>query len=57
MKNHFVKTSDENTANLLRKAGLQELAREGDKWVFISDDKKTFSLEDGKMFYTNKLCF
>lgn len=53
----FIKTSDEQTADLLRKAGLYELAKEGDKFVFVNDMKKTFSLEDGKMFYTNKLCF
>ena len=59
MKNNFIKTSDEQTANLLREAGLQELPKEGDKWVFVNSDKVTFSSSDimKKMSYTNILCF
>lgn len=58
MENHFIKTDDEHTANLLRQSGLHELAKEGSKWVFIAEqDKIDFSSSDLKMFYTNKLCF
>ena len=48
MKQHFIKTSDEKTANLLRESGLHELAREGDKWVFVNDNKIVFTSEDLK---------
>ena len=48
-KHNFVKTSDEYTASLLREAGLPELAKEGDKWVFLNDpDKINFSMDDVK---------
>lgn len=36
----FVKTSDEETANLLRASGLTELEKEADKWVFINEPNK-----------------
>lgn len=55
----FIKTSDEHTAILLREAGLPELAKEGNKWVFVNDhDNVVFSSDENKkMFYTNKLSF
>lgn len=54
----FVKTSDEQTANLLRNAGLHELAKEGNKWVFVNEQNKiTFSLEDKKLSFTDILTF
>jgi hypothetical protein len=54
----FVKTSDEQTANLLRDAGLHELAKEGNKWVFVNEQNKiTFSLEDKKLSFTDILTF
>lgn len=47
MKNKFIKTNDENTAKLLRDSGLVELAKEGDKWVFVNEkDKLKFSTDD-----------
>ena len=59
MKQNFVKTSDEYTANLLREAGLTELPKEGNKWVFINDgDKKNFSISGMKECHTTDiLCF
>ena len=54
----FVKTSDEQTAKLLRDAGLHELAKEGNKWVFVNEQNKiTFSLEDKKLSFTDILTF
>ena len=47
MKEKFIKTNDEYTANLLRESGFKELAKEGSKWVFINDpDKITFSTDN-----------
>lgn len=58
MENHFIKTSDEHTAKLLRDAGYVELAKEGNRFVFINDiSKADFSSSDMKMNYSNKLCF
>lgn len=54
----FVKTSDEHTADILRKAGLHEIAREGKLWVFINEvDKIDFSSNDMRMIYSDKLFF
>lgn len=57
MKGKFVKTSDEHTANLLREAGLHELAKEGDRWVFVADTEKMEFSSDEKINYSDKLCF
>ena len=46
MKNKFIKTSDEKTANLLRESGLVEVGKEGDKWVFVNNDKIQFSTDN-----------
>lgn len=49
MKDKFIKTSDEGTAIMLRNAGLVELNKEGNKWVFVNDaDKMQFSINDLK---------
>jgi len=40
MKGKFVKTSDEHTAKLLREAGLHELTKEGNRWVFVAEPEK-----------------
>ncbi len=55
----FIKTSDENTANLLREAGFQEITMEGNRWVFINEpDKLNFSADETKnMEQSNILCF
>lgn len=59
MKQHFIKTTDKHTAELLREAGLKELAKEGSRWVFINEPNKLdFSTEDMKSIHsTNTLCF
>lgn len=58
MKGKFIKTSDENTAQILRESGLHELAKEGNKWVFVNEPNKVvFSSDDNAMHYTNILTF
>lgn len=37
---HFVKTTDPDTAEYLRKAGFVELAKEGSRWVFVNEVNK-----------------
>ena len=57
-KQHFVRTSDERTAKLLREAGLHELAKDGKYWVFVNDITKVdFSSSDLKVGFTNILNF
>jgi len=57
MKGKFVKTSDEHTAKLLREAGLHELAKEGNRWVFVAEPEKMEFASDEKINYSDKLCF
>lgn len=52
----FIKTSDEHTATLLRNSGLIELAKEGNKWVFINEnDKVKFSADKMKECFTTDI--
>lgn len=55
---NFVKTSDEHTADLLRKAGLLELEKEGNMWVFVNiQNNVEFASDNMKMHFTNVLTF
>lgn len=36
-KKNFVKTTDEHTAEYLRKHGFVELPKEGNHWVFLNE--------------------
>ena len=58
MKEYFVKTTDEATAEYLRKAGFEELPKEGNHWVFINSPDKFmgFSSDELKMNFSNRLC-
>lgn len=53
-KMYFVKTSDEATAEKLRKEGFQELAKEGNSYVFVNKTT-TVSFDQTKVNYTNRL--
>lgn len=56
MNKKFIKTSDEETANLLRASGLMELAKEGDKWVFVNEiNKIQFSKDKMKDAHTTDI--
>ena len=58
MKEYFVKTTDAETAKMLREAGLVELEKDGPRWVFINDPSKmNFSQVDAKVSFDNKLNF
>ena len=55
---YFIKTSDKETAEYLRKAGFQELAMENSKWVFVNDPSKMQFAKDNKnVLYTDILTF
>lgn len=51
---NFVKTKDPDTAKMLRDAGLQEINKEGNYFVFINDGKLHFA-EDKNIVYTDKM--
>lgn len=54
-KMYFVKTSDKETAEKLRKEGFQELPMEDGRYVFINMGS-TANFENKNVEYTNKLC-
>ena len=57
-KKNFIKTSDEKTAAILRESGLLELAKEGDKWVFVNNNENVnFSADIKDVMITNILHF
>lgn len=57
-KDYFVKTTDPETAQMLRDAGLVELEKDGQRFVFINDPSKmNFSQTDGKLCFDSKLNF
>ena len=56
-KQHFIRTSDEHTANLLRKAGFVELPKESGMWVFVNNNKIVFSSDGAKITYSDVITF
>ena len=55
MKN-FIRTTDEQTADELRKAGFKELPKQGNAFCFLNNKKVTFSAEVEKnLKYTNAM--
>ena len=56
MIQHFIKTSDGNVAEELRKQGYVELSKQGDFFVFINDSKKEKTFDEHKIIYTDKIC-
>lgn len=53
---HFIKTSDEKVAEELRKAGYQELSKQGKFFFFINSSNRTKNFDKNKVIYTNTLC-
>ena len=54
---NFIKTSDENVAEIYRKEGYQELPQEGKFFVFVNQGIERFSEEvKKKSILTNQLC-
>lgn len=55
MDKKFIYTSDEETAEKLRELGFQELPKEGGRWMFINDNKITFSSDGMKDVQTTNI--
>ncbi len=53
---NFIRTTDEQTANELRKAGLKELPKQGLAFCFLNNQEVKFSVETEKnLKYTNAM--
>lgn len=52
--NNFIKTSDKDTAEQLKKQGFNLISQEGNIFVFLNDKPTKFSEEyNKKLVYTN----
>ena len=56
---HFVKTRDPDVAKQLREAGFVELAKEGERFVFLNEITKIdrMNFENKKVDFDNMLMF
>lgn len=53
---NFIRTSFEETAEMLRNLGFTELAKDGKFFVFLNDKKAVFNeIDKKKMVLTNKM--
>lgn len=55
MDKNFIATTDEATAEELRKLGFQELPKQGNRWMFINDNKINFSSDAMKDVQTTNI--
>ena len=55
MDKNFVKTSSEDTAQIMRKEGFVELPKEGNFFVFLNSGKMSFA-ENKDVVYSDKIC-
>ncbi len=59
MEKHFVKTKDPDVAKQLREAGFIELAKEGERYVFLNEMHKIdiMNFDKKDLNFDNKLMF
>lgn len=57
MKRCFIKTTDEDTANQLKKEGFQLLSKDGSVYTFINKETSEFKVDNKKISYSNILTF
>lgn len=56
MINHFIKTTDDETALKLKAEGFSLISKDGNVYTFLNDGKMNFADEDKKkMAFTNVL--
>lgn len=56
MINHFIKTTDDETALKLKAEGFSLISKDGNVYTFMNDGKMNFADEDKKkMAFTNVL--
>ena len=58
MKQNFIKTSDETTADILINLGFQQVDFSSGIYTFLNADKMQFSddIDKSKIQYSNNLC-
>lgn len=59
MKQNFIKTSHEETAQTLLKLGFQQIDKQGNIYTFLNTGKVQFSdndIDKTKIQYSNNLC-
>lgn len=58
MKQNFIKTSDESTAETLKKLNYQQVDFSNGIYTFLNTDKMNFSeeIDKTKIQYSNMLC-
>ena len=58
MKQNFIKTSDETTADILINLGFQQVDFSSGIYTFLNTDKMQFSdnIDKSKIQYSNNLC-
>ncbi len=56
--NNFILTKDDNSRQVLKKLGFQELSKNGEFYTFINNHKIShFDKSKLKIVYTNKMYF
>lgn len=55
LKYNFIKTSDEETKDLLLKEGFEMISKDGNVYTFINDCSQSFDNQKRKVQYTNKI--
>lgn len=58
MKQNFIKTSDESTAEILKNLNYQQVDFSNGIYTFLNTDKMNFSeeIDKSKIQYSNMLC-
>lgn len=54
-KANFIKSSDKETIDKLRKLGFKELSKDGDVVTFLNDKALTFDEKNQKVIYSNTI--
>lgn len=57
MKKCFIKTTDEDTANQLKKEGFQLISKDGNVYTFMNKEPSEFKADNKKISYSNILTF
>lgn len=58
MKNNFIKTTDKDTADKLKKNGFKILNEQDNNYIFLNCNKIKFSsdIDKSKIWYSDILC-
>ena len=57
MKNMFIKTQDEETANKLKELGFNVISEGGGMWTFLNDAHIRFDKDElKKAVYSDRIC-